>query len=468
MKNLSLQSMQATSMKTVTESSNKGDLGASKSGKEKSAFQMALSDQVHVKRMQAKQSQGKSAQDIKTSAAQNAGADTAQAKQGAADQLVAKLQAHAKTNKGMYAAEVSESIRAAQDGKDGDTQLIPSGVSALLGGDLVAKTGSVAADDAEVKERELVTPVDANAVAATAMVTMVMAPSPHFDTQNPATFTTDIAPQIQQGLEELPANSFLITKTDSTQAQQSLDVSLSGVLSAGKPIGTAGESRNNQPDLTASNMVENTRWLDAMLPSVVKQSVVADELAGSKFAFNTSQDNIGRDSSVKDITLTATNFQSNLQAAAVSSQQVGSGNTIASYPGKAGWDQAISQKVVWMLGAGEQSATLTLNPPDLGPLQVVIHVHNNQADTTFMSDNAQVRQALEDGMANLRDKMSESGIQLGQANVSTNNQSQQEFQRATQNRSASGANVDSTPQLPSMESGELLVRVGNGLVDTFA
>jgi len=124
--------------------------------------------------------------------------------------------------------------------------------------------------------------------------------------------------------------------------------------------------------------------------------------------------------------------------------------------------------VVWMVGAGEQSATLMLNPPDLGPLQVVINVHNDKADTTFISNNAEVRQALQDGMANLREKMGEYGIQLGQANVSSGGNPQQDFQQATQNRPNSQFN-NNAPALSVEKPTNVntLVRVANGLVDTF-
>ncbi len=150
-------------------------------------------------------------------------------------------------------------------------------------------------------------------------------------------------------------------------------------------------------------------------------------------------------------------------------QQVASANYIQASPGKAGWDQAISQKIVWMVGAEQQSATLTLNPPDLGPLQVVIHVHNDQADTTFISDDAEVRQALQDGMNNLRDKMSESGIQLGQANVNSGRQAQQQLQQSMQNRQSSPmALANTTLGLEETTQVSTLARVSNGLVDTFA
>jgi len=72
-------------------------------------------------------------------------------------------------------------------------------------------------------------------------------------------------------------------------------------------------------------------------------------------------------------------------------------------------------------------------------------------------------------MSNLRDKMSESGIQLGQANVSTSQQSQQEFQQAAQNRLFQGVKGQASAEV--MESGsqaKVTVRVSDGLVDTFA
>ena len=141
-------------------------------------------------------------------------------------------------------------------------------------------------------------------------------------------------------------------------------------------------------------------------------------------------------------------------------------NVIMASPGKDGWDKAISQKIVWMVGAAEQTASLTLNPPDLGPLQVVIHVHNDQTDATFSSDNKEVRQALEDGMSNLRDMMKEAGITLGQTNIGQRENRQQEFAfNSTVNHYATRGNT--TEQQPTANT-NTIVRSGLGLVDTFA
>lgn len=232
---------------------------------------------------------------------------------------------------------------------------------------------------------------------------------------------------------------------------------------------SAAAARNEAQDvLSATNakaVPEQIRWTDVM-QSATKQ-VAIDESVTAKSMLDTAKEG-NKDMAIKNMaipasphTLTQMNTSLPVQAAST--------NTINVYPGRAGWDQAIGQKVVWMVGAGEQSATLTLNPPDLGPLQVVINVQNDKADTTFISDNAEVRQALQDGIANLREKMSESGIQLGQANVSSGGQAQQEFHQAMQNRAAS--RLDKSAPISHEEnvaSTKTLTRVANGLVDTFA
>ncbi|MDD2833995.1 MAG: flagellar hook-length control protein FliK, partial [Methylotenera sp.] len=202
--------------------------------------------------------------------------------------------------------------------------------------------------------------------------------------------------------------------------------------------------------------------------------------AGAKAALNENvatklANNAVKELAVKDVlptqpfTTAMAQSQSIQNNAGVVAQQLASANVIDVYPGKPGWDQAISQKVIYMLGASQQSATLTLNPPDLGPLKVVINVHNDQADATFISDNDEVRRALESGLSHLREKMNESGVQLGQTNISSNRQSQQDFQQTAQNRStltSSGANGE--PQVESAVQSNVVTRVANGLVDTFA
>ena len=141
--------------------------------------------------------------------------------------------------------------------------------------------------------------------------------------------------------------------------------------------------------------------------------------------------------------------------------------------GSPGWDQAVGQKVVWMASGGLQSASLTLNPPDLGPLQVVLHVHNDQADATFITAQPEVKQALEAAMPKLREMLDASGIQLSQATVNTGLPNQQQGGNRQDFASGRGAasglgskgdegelNVATIPVRPTTG--------GLGMVDTFA
>jgi flagellar hook-length control protein FliK len=148
-------------------------------------------------------------------------------------------------------------------------------------------------------------------------------------------------------------------------------------------------------------------------------------------------------------------------------EQAGLSHLINVAPGKPGWSEAIGQKVVWMVGAAEQSATLTLNPKDLGPLQVIIQVNNEKADATFISENPEVRKALEEGMSGLRQAMGQAGVELGQANVNTGKQ-HQEFQQASKEYSArKGQENSATLGAESMQNTSINTRVSHGLVDTF-
>ncbi len=273
------------------------------------------------------------------------------------------------------------------------------------------------------------------------------------------------------------ATQSLLTGDGGTTAQRNLAAALGNALQQAKTA--SGSNADGQVIQGDTDSSDSNQWLEVMLPASSKQAL-GDETANAKLIINAlkegvAKEGIAKDSLTKDIALKEINVPVTYQPVAplnvaATTQQVASANAINAYPGKTGWDQAISQKVVWMVGANEQTATLTLNPPDLGPLQVVIHVNNDQANTTFISDNAEVRQALEDGMSNLREKMSESGIQLGQANVNSGEQSQQQFQQAMQ-QSASAVQANSSSATSATEKStdaKTIVRVSNGLVDIFA
>ncbi|MHB8847940.1 MAG: flagellar hook-length control protein FliK [Burkholderiales bacterium] len=134
--------------------------------------------------------------------------------------------------------------------------------------------------------------------------------------------------------------------------------------------------------------------------------------------------------------------------------------------GTAAWNQALGEKVVWMSGAsGEQTASLSLNPPDLGPLQIVLNVNNNQANATFIAAQPEVRLAIEAALPKLHEMMNNAGIQLGQTNVRSDTSSQQDRQPQTQSfRPLSGVRSVAADKSIGI-SGKIIT--GKGLVNTF-
>ena len=145
------------------------------------------------------------------------------------------------------------------------------------------------------------------------------------------------------------------------------------------------------------------------------------------------------------------------------------GETLTPKVGTAAWDQALGQKVVWMTAGGLQSASLTLNPPDLGPLQVVLHVSNDQANATFISAQPEVRQALEAALPKLREMLSDAGIQLGQSTVSAGTQNQHEASGGSSRQASHGLRDADAASVGDVRIGRTQIRMtGQGMVDTFA
>ena len=137
--------------------------------------------------------------------------------------------------------------------------------------------------------------------------------------------------------------------------------------------------------------------------------------------------------------------------------------------GRPGWADEVGQRVLWTAKSDSSRADLVLNPPQLGRIEVSIHMNGDQANASFMVANPVAREALQDAMPKLRELMSQAGIQLGQADVSAGQSGQNSAQgeRRQSNGGNSSGMLGAAGAIGStMASG--WTRQGNGLVDTFA
>ncbi len=90
------------------------------------------------------------------------------------------------------------------------------------------------------------------------------------------------------------------------------------------------------------------------------------------------------------------------------------------------WQQALGQQMLWVAHQDLQSASLTLNPPELGPVRVILELRDGQASAAFSSLQPEVRQALQDAVPRLKEMFADAGLQLGQTSVNSGDASQGE------------------------------------------
>lgn len=162
-------------------------------------------------------------------------------------------------------------------------------------------------------------------------------------------------------------------------------------------------------------------------------------------------------------------------ADAVANPAAAPGDRIPARVGSQAWDNQVSQRIVYMVGK-EQAATLTLNPPDLGPVQIVLNVSNDQASVAFSAEQLEVRQALENALPRLREMMSESGIALNNATVDAGARQQQDGERrapgsqgANGNLAGNGTGGEAEVAVNEVAPRTRTVGLGErGMVDLFA
>jgi flagellar hook-length control protein FliK len=98
--------------------------------------------------------------------------------------------------------------------------------------------------------------------------------------------------------------------------------------------------------------------------------------------------------------------------------------------GSEAWGQAMGDRIMWMVGKGVQAASIRINPPHLGPIQVQLSVQNDQTNVQMLVQHGAVKEALDTAIPRLREMLNESNLQL--VNVDVNH-------RETSDRSSSFA-----------------------------
>lgn len=130
------------------------------------------------------------------------------------------------------------------------------------------------------------------------------------------------------------------------------------------------------------------------------------------------------------------------------------------------WTNAIGQRATMMAQYGPRTAEIKLDPPELGSLQIRIHLHGqDQVSVSFNAGHSAVRDTLEQQMPRLREMFAQQGLDLQQSNVFSQSSDSQSGRERQDSQSGFSGNYG------SVEEAEMHVeniRVPLGAVDYYA
>ncbi|RXZ44153.1 flagellar hook-length control protein FliK [Crenobacter cavernae] len=104
------------------------------------------------------------------------------------------------------------------------------------------------------------------------------------------------------------------------------------------------------------------------------------------------------------------------------------------------WGRAMGEQLIGLVNLKAETAHIQVNPPQLGPIEVSLKIDsNNLAQLQFIVANPIARDAVENSLPRLSQMLAESGIQLGDAQVSSGQgRSQQSFAQQQGRRDGGG------------------------------
>lgn len=86
--------------------------------------------------------------------------------------------------------------------------------------------------------------------------------------------------------------------------------------------------------------------------------------------------------------------------------------------GQPQWANAIADRTAMLASQNTSFAELQLDPPELGPLTVKIHIQQDQATVNFVAHSSLVKDSLEQSSQRLKDMFNEQGLNLADVDVS--------------------------------------------------
>jgi flagellar hook-length control protein FliK len=174
---------------------------------------------------------------------------------------------------------------------------------------------------------------------------------------------------------------------------------------------------NNADSLLTSNLLDLENQLTELkannslkLNNSINAAAISQRVLASDLALDTTNQDIG-----------INNIGTNLRSAQIDSVNLPEIKAPVSSPD---WGPALNQRITWMVANSLQNANITVNPPNLGPLEINIQTDQNKTNVQFIVSSSEVRQAIQDAIPSLGKMLESSGLQLGQADINSRSYSQ--------------------------------------------
>jgi flagellar hook-length control protein FliK len=129
--------------------------------------------------------------------------------------------------------------------------------------------------------------------------------------------------------------------------------------------------------------------------------------------------------------------------------------------GSAAWADEIGSRLTLMVDQGKHTASLRLSPEHLGPLEIRIAMHDDQASVWFGAAHADTRAAIETALPRLRELFASQGLSLADAGV---------FREPPRDHAAQASHLNSSDRdsQVSEDASAVIRRVNLGLLDAYA
>ncbi|MCW8833266.1 MAG: flagellar hook-length control protein FliK [Colwellia sp.] len=129
---------------------------------------------------------------------------------------------------------------------------------------------------------------------------------------------------------------------------------------------------------------------------------------------------------------------------------------------------AVKDKVMLMISQKLQRFDISLDPPELGNMQVRVNLQNEQAAVSFMVQNQQAKEAIEQNMHKLRDMLAQQGVDVGDANVEQQSQQSDNEGDAKNHNHQQGENIAQADDLIEQTLSARMVNASMNAVDYYA